>query len=104
MMVQPSELSHMLKEQELIVVNVHIPYEGEIAGTDLFIPYDQIDQHLDQLPADRTARIVLYCQSGRMSAIAAETLTSLGYTNLWDLDGGMVAWKAAGYEVLHNRP
>jgi len=34
-----------------------------------------------------------------MSAIAAETLVKLGYTNLWNLDGGMVAWEQAGYEI-----
>jgi len=34
-----------------------------------------------------------------MSAIAAETLVKLGYTNIWNLDGGMVQWEQEGFEI-----
>ncbi len=99
--VAPDELNAMLKNKDFVFVNVHIPFEGDIANTDLSLPYDQIaeSQYLSQLPADKNAKIVLYCRSGRMSAIAAETLVGLGYTNLWNLTGGMVDWERAGYEI-----
>lgn len=97
--VTPDELDIMLKDKDFIFVNVHIPFAGNIADTDLSIPYDQIERNLSQLPADKNAKIVLYCSSGRMSAIAAEELVSLGYTNIWDLKGGMVEWGQAGYEI-----
>ncbi len=97
--VTPVELKTMLDNKDFVFINVHIPFAGNIAGNDLSIPYDQIDQNLDKLPADKTAKVVLYCRSGRMSAIAAETLVKLGYTNIWNLDGGMVAWEQAGYEI-----
>jgi rhodanese-related sulfurtransferase len=75
---------------------VHIPYEGEIDRTDAQIPYDQTAQQLSQYPADKTGKIVLYCRSGRMSAIAAKELVKAGYTNVWNLDGGMAAWETQG--------
>ena len=93
------ELQVMMEEEDFVFVNVHIPFEGDIPGTDLSIPYDQIDLHLDELPADQNAQIVLYCRSGRMSQIAAETLVRLGYTNVWNLDGGFLAWEQAGLPI-----
>jgi rhodanese-related sulfurtransferase len=92
------ELDSMLKDKDFVFVNVHIPIEGNIANTDLSISYEQITEsaNLVQLPAEKNAKIVLYCRSGRMSAIAAE---KLGYTNIWNLEGGMLEWERAGFEI-----
>ncbi len=87
--------------QDFTLVNVHIPYEGELAKTDLAIPYDQIDAHSNQLP-NKNAKIVLYCRSGRMSDIAARRLVELGYTHVYDLTGGMVAWEASGRSLVNR--
>lgn len=99
--VRPDELNAMLKNKDFMFINVHIPFEGNIADTDLSIPYNEITTpaNLAQLPADKNAKIVLYCRSGRMSAIAAEALVKLGYTNIWDLEGGMVDWEQAGFSI-----
>jgi rhodanese-related sulfurtransferase len=98
--VSPEELNTMLAAKEFLFVNVHIPFEGDIAGTDLSIPYNEIENHLDQLPEEKDAPVVLYCRSDSMSRIAAEKLVELGYTNVWNLDGGMIAWQQAGYELV----
>jgi len=92
-------LARMLEKKDFPLINVHIPYEGEIAGTDLFIPFDQVETKLAELPADRSAKLVLYCRSGSMSATAARALVKLGYTNVWNLDGGMIAWKQTGHPL-----
>ena len=93
----PQPFSALLRS-DATVINVHVPYEGEISGTDLFIPFDQIAGRTADLPA-KDEPIVLYCMSGRMSATAAETLVGLGYTNVTELGGGMEAWRAAGLPI-----
>jgi phage shock protein E len=97
--VNSTELRTMLESKDFVLVNVHIPFAGNISGTDVSIPYNEIEPNLSQLPADKTAKIVLYCSSGRMSEIAAEELVSLGYTNVWNLKGGMVDWQQTGFEL-----
>ncbi len=97
--VTAPELQKMLEDKDFVFVNVHTPFAGNIAGTDVSIPYDQISQQLSLLPPDKSAKIVLYCRSGHMSTLAAETLVKLGYTNIWTLKGGLQAWEAAGLPV-----
>jgi rhodanese-related sulfurtransferase len=100
--IDPVELNESLATKDFVFVNVHIPFEGDIAGTDLSIPFDQITEpnYLSQLPSAKDAKIVLYCRSGRMSELAANELAALGYTNLWNLDGGMIAWEQQGFELI----
>jgi rhodanese-related sulfurtransferase len=93
------ELAGLLEQKNFTLINVHIPYEGELAQTDLFIPFDKMAENLDQLPA-KDAPIVLYCRSGRMSTEAAQVLVKQGYTNVYELDGGFNAWAAAGRNLL----
>lgn len=90
-----SELQQMLKEKDFLLVNVYVPFEGNLPQTDLSIPYNQIDQHPDELP-DKDARIVLYCRSGSVSAIAAKRLVEIGFTHIYTLQGGFDAWEQAG--------
>lgn len=99
-----SELQAMLEKKDFTFINVHVPYKGHIAQTDAFIPYDQIDQNLEMLPADKGAKIVLYCQGGNMSATAAEFLASIGYTNVYQLVGGFEEWRGAGLLLETQQP
>jgi rhodanese-related sulfurtransferase len=100
--ITPDELSAMLESKDFLLINTHIPYEGEIEQTDLFLPYDQAAEQLDQLPPEKDAKIVVYCRSDRMSRISVEEWAKAGYTNLYNLDGGFVAWEDAGYELLRK--
>jgi rhodanese-related sulfurtransferase len=100
--IASDELAQMLAHKDFYFVNVHIPYEGEIALTDAFIAFDNIAENLDRLPHDRAAPIVLYCRSGRMSEIAAGELAGRGFTQVSHLAGGMVDWQRSGHPVLQR--
>ena len=98
--ITPDQLATSLKSKDFTLLNVKTPYTGEIAGTDLYIPYDQLQARATELPADKTAPIVVYCRSGHESAIAAQSLVDLGYTNIDNLDGGMAAWVDSGRPLV----
>lgn len=89
----------LLDDPEALAVNVHVPYEGELPGTDAFVPYDRI-REWDGLPSDRHAPLAVYCMSGNMSRQAAMALVEAGYTDVRELDGGMLAWEDAGRALL----
>ncbi len=94
--IVPLELRAMLDAEDVPLINVHIPFAGNIPGTDDSIPFNEIADNLDRLPEDQDAPLVLYCRSGPMSERAAAELVGLGYTNVYNLDGGMIAWSTAG--------
>lgn len=96
------QLAQAQERDDFVLVNVHVPYEGDIPGTDLSLLYSDVTQHLDQLPG-KDQMIVLYCLSGGMSEYASRELAALGYTQVYDVVGGMKAWEAAGYSLEWNQ-
>ena len=90
--VTAERLSEMLKQKDFTFIDVHIPEQEHIAGTDLFIPYNEIEHYEDSLPKNKDAKIVVYCGSGSMSRAASYVLAEHGYTNIYDLIGGKVAY------------
>jgi rhodanese-related sulfurtransferase len=99
--LDPAAFEERMKNEQAMVINVHIPYEGELAGTDAFIPYDKIRDD-SRLPEDKSTELLLYCRSGRMSEEAGADLHEEGYTNIAHLEGGMKAWEASGRQVIYN--
>lgn len=99
-LVDPVSFAAATAEPGRVTINVHVPFEGTIEGTDLMLAYDRMREDAGRLPPARTTPLAIYCRSGRMSALAASDLAGLGYTDIIELAGGMNAWAAARRPLL----
>jgi rhodanese-related sulfurtransferase len=102
-LISPSTLKQLLEEEAVTLCDVREPgeYAGEhIAGATL-VPLSSFSPQ--KLPKTNK-KLVLYCQSGRRSSQAAQQLRNSGLmTEFMELQGGLNAWKDAGYETKINR-
>jgi rhodanese-related sulfurtransferase len=55
-----------------------------------------IERDIEEEIPDKGTELVLYCGGGFRSALAADALQKMGYTNVWSMDGGIKGWRAAG--------
>ena len=84
----------LYKKENFVLLDVRTPEEfaeGHIRGA-VLLPYDQVEQKAASLLHDKDKLIIVYCRSGRRSAIAADTLRALGYKNVKDF-GGISRWQ-----------
>lgn len=89
-------------QKGFVLVDVRSPDEhngGYIPGTDFNIDFREIQARHRELKSSLDQHIVVYCQSGHRSNIAAETLMGLGYQHVYNVEGSMNAWEEAGYPV-----
>lgn len=92
-LISPQEFAQLTQNKEAFIIDVHTPEQTHIPGTDAFIPDTEINARASELPADKSTPILVYCRSGNMSAAASNEIAALGYTNVYDLDGGTNAYK-----------
>ena len=72
---------------------------GHIAGAKL-LPRGQLELRVNEDLPDPTKRILTYCEHGRISTLAAATLRAMGFQRAVAMDGGMKAWREAGYPLV----
>jgi rhodanese-related sulfurtransferase len=92
--------ARLQSKEKPLVVDVREPsefQEGHIQGAKL-APLGSVEKGLAGISRDR--EIVLVCRSGRRSGKAQELLAARGYTNLQNMEGGMLAWEQNGYPVV----
>ena len=58
-----------------------------------------IERDIEQQVPDHAAELVLYCGGGFRSALAADNLQKMGYSNVWSMDGGIRDWRNKGYPL-----
>ena len=93
-------------DAELVVLDVrereafeagHIPGARHLAR-------GQLELRVDQVLPDPTTRVLTCCEFGKISTLAAATLRSMGYSRALALDGGVAAWREAGYPLERSAP
>jgi hydroxyacylglutathione hydrolase len=92
-------LAKRMRAGHVAVLDVRGRYEweaGRIPGVEN-IPLGYLTERLDDIPRDRP--LVVHCQSGARSAIAASILLAQGLTNVLNLTGGFAEWQNAGHPV-----
>ena len=91
--ISPAEAQKLIGQKDVVLLDVRDQYEydaGHITGA-VLLPYDAIEEYAPGLPDYKDDTIIVYCRSGRRSAIAAQTLAAIGYTDIRDL-GSIRNW------------
>ena len=90
--------------EKLILVDVREESEwarGHLPGA-IYLGKGIIERDIEQRVPDRSASLVLYCGGGFRSALAAENLQKMGYTNVVSMDGGWKGWLDAGFPIAKD--
>jgi rhodanese-related sulfurtransferase len=83
----------------LLDVRTEIEYSrGKIAGS-INLPVDKVDCDILKVVPDKTAKVYVYCLSGSRSVHAVDVMVKLGYTNVFDIEHGLLAWRAKYFPV-----
>lgn len=84
---------------DVVLLDVREPYEyqaGHIPGVKL-ISMNDVPNQMDEIPRDKT--VILTCRSGNRSEQVADFLRKQGFTNVHNMQGGILAWQQAGYPI-----
>jgi len=101
--LEPTEVSRLIDgDGAVTVVDVREAEEwrGGHLPSAIHLPRGFLELQVDDKLPDKTAQIVVYCAGGNRSALAAKTLSGLGYENVRQMIGGITAWKAADLQIV----
>lgn len=98
--INPMAAAELLKGTGTVVLDVRTKGEfsgGRIKGARL-IPLGELERRLAEVPKDR--KILIYCASGMRSRMAARVLEKNGYSELYNLTGGIAGWHRQGLPLV----
>lgn len=102
--VSVTQLSRLIESgEDIFLLDVRTKPEYDLAhlkATDDLIPYDQLNSNLERLPKNKNTAIYCFCRSGNRSGIASKYLASEGFTKVYNVKGGIIAWAKAGFKVI----
>ena len=100
--VDPVEFSEVIAQPGVIILDVRTPEEfnaGHIANAiNINVADSNFSSEVSKL--DKNATIAVYCRSANRSAVATNEMAELGFTDIYDMQGGIIDWEAAGGPVV----
>ena len=100
--VNPVEFSEVIAQPGVIILDVRTPEEfnaGHIANAiNINIAGSDFASEVSKL--DENATVAVYCRSANRSALATNEMAELGFTDMYDMQGGIIDWEAAGGPVV----
>lgn len=84
---------------KLIDVREDNEWEAAHAAGAIHLGKGIIERDIEATAPDKSTELILYCGGGYRSALAADVLQTMGYTNVWSMAGGWKAWKESGAPV-----
>ncbi len=102
--IGPAEATGLINHQDALVVDVREDREyadGHILNC-LHIPLGRLRDRIGELEPHKERHVVVYCRSGHRSATACGTLRKSGFENVYNLGGGVLAWRNANLPL--NKP
>lgn len=99
--VSVDTVRHLLETGEARLIDVREESEwaaGHARGAQ-HLGKGVIERDIEERVPDKSSQLILYCGGGFRSALAADNLQKMGYTNVWSMEGGWRAWQAANAPV-----
>jgi molybdopterin/thiamine biosynthesis adenylyltransferase/rhodanese-related sulfurtransferase len=100
--IAPFEAAEEIEAGDVVLVDTREPHEYEEAHLEgaRLVPPGVLEDEIGSVVPDRERRVLLYCRTGNRSGKAAEQMTALGYSNVANVEGGILAWQAQGLPVV----
>jgi rhodanese-related sulfurtransferase len=103
-LVSPEQAAQVIEDDPagLVILDIRTPEEYDEARIDGAVNIDYYDtDFVDQLDTlDKDRPYVMYCRSGNRSSDAITTMKDLGFSEVYEIDGGIVNWAESGYPIV----
>lgn len=102
--VSPKEAYQIIKnnKKDVVIIDVRTPSEVKTDGkipNSILIPLGNLGEGIDKIKNYKDKKVIVYCRSGNRSASASRFLTSIGFKEVYNLQGGINKWKKEGLPV-----
>jgi rhodanese-related sulfurtransferase len=102
--VSPNQAAELFANKQAVIVDVREQdewNEQHIEGA-IFIPLAELENRMGELAQYKDSPIIMQCRTGRRSNIASKSLIEAGFSNVQNLEGGILAWSESGLATVNG--